>query len=46
MLKPDIRQMLETGKDYGLYSLGQVYTNYMNNYDCYLFDECSEDLDK
>lgn len=34
-LKPNIRQMLEIGKDLGLTTLDEAHSNYMRHYDCF-----------
>ena len=35
MIKPDVLQMLLLGKDVGLETLSEAYSNYMNHYDCF-----------
>lgn len=42
-LKPSVLQMLLLGQDYGLLTVDDAYSNYMNHYDCFfLIDKFQE----
>lgn len=44
-LKPNIQQMIQIGKDCGLSTLDEAYSNYLNHYDMFfLIEKYNEQL--